>query len=171
MYNLMLDIKAWIIARFSCRPFNHIRTELVIAKWRRRGVKIGDNCYVNHDVSLEKGVEIGDGTTITGGTMVLTHDAVPATFLSELDRGSVFTRLCRRANVKIGKQCFIGAYCVILPGVTIGDRCVVAAGSIVTKDVPSGNVVAGNPARIICSIDEYIAKQQIRYESNKEVYR
>ena len=148
-----------------------MRTGLVINKWRKMGIKIGKNCYINHDVLLEVGCEIGDDTTITGGTIVLTHDAVPATFLPVLNKGDVFNRRCRREKVNIGKQCFIGARCVILPGVTIGDRCVVAAGSIVTKDVPSGNVVAGNPARIICSIDEYIAKQQIRYESNKEVYR
>ena len=170
MNDLIIDIKAFIIAKFTRRPFNHVRTRLVIDKWRRCGVKIGVNCYVNHDVVLEKGVEIGDGTTVTGGTLVLTHDAVPATYLPQLDRGSVFTRLCRRTNVKIGKQCFIGARCVILPGVTIGDKCVVAAGSIVTKDVPSGYVVAGNPAKKVCTIDEYVAKSLRRYEATPETY-
>ena len=170
MHDLVIDIRALFIAKFTRRPFNHVRTELVISKWRKRGVKIGENCYVNHDVLLENGVEIGDGTTITGGTIVLTHDAVPATFLPELDKGSVFTRVCRRAEVKIGRQCFRGARCVILPGVEIGDSCVVAAGSIVTKDVPSGHVVAGNPAKVVCLIDEYSARQQKRYEENIESY-
>ena len=170
MHDLIIDIRALFIAKFTRRPYNHVRTELVISKWRKRGVKIGENCYVNHDVLLENGVEIGDGTTITGGSIVLTHDAVPATFLPEFDKGSVFTRVCRRAGVKIGKQCFIGARCVILPGVEIGDRCVVAAGSIVTKDVQSGYVVAGNPAKVVCPIDEYIDKERKRYESNPSIY-
>lgn len=170
MHDLIIELKAFFISKFTRRHFNHVRTELVIRKWRKRGVKIGENCYVNHDVLLENGVEIGDGTTITGGSIVLTHDAVPATFLPELNRGSVLTRVCRRANVKIGRQCFIGARCVILPGIEIGDRCVVAAGSIVTKDVPSGHVVAGNPAKVVCTIDEYIARQQKRYITNSDMY-
>jgi len=154
----------------TMRHFNQVRTELVIQKWCKRGVKIGENCYINHDVLLENGVEVGALTTITGGTIVLTHDAVPATYMQELYGGGVFKRKCRRTKVKIGKQCFICARCLILPGVTIGDRCIVAAGSIVTKDVPSGCVIAGNPAKVICTIDEYIAKQRIRYELNREMY-
>jgi len=171
MNNILIDLKAIVISIIFRRNFNWVRTDLVIKKWRKKGVSIGENCYVNYDVRLEPGVSIGDGTTITGGSLVLTHDAVPATFIKELScsRG-VYDRKCRRAEVSIGRQCFIGAYCVILPGVTIGDRCVVAAGSIVTKDVPSGNVVAGNPAKVICSIDEYIAKQRDFYETNRSMY-
>jgi acetyltransferase-like isoleucine patch superfamily enzyme len=54
-----------------------------------------------------------------------------------------------RKPVIIGKNCFIGANSMILPGVTIGDEVVVAAGAIVTKDIPHNTIVAGNPARII----------------------
>ena len=170
MKKVLIDLKALILSFVLRKDFNRTRTELVIKMWRKRGVKIGENCYINFDVSLERGVEIGDGTTITGGSIVLTHDAVPATFLPELDGGDLFKRKCRRTKVKIGKQCFICARSLILPGVTIGDRCIVAAGAIVTKDVPSGCVIAGNPAKVICTIDEYIAKQKKRYELNREMY-
>ena len=90
---------------------------------------------VNFDRTNPKGVYVGDETYIAFGTVILTHD------------------MCREfhANTVIGKRCFIGAHALIMPGVTIGDECVVGAGSVVTKDVPSGSIVAGNPATIIKS--------------------
>ena len=64
-------------------------------------------------------------------------------------------------KVSIGNYVYIGTNALIMPGVTIGDNVLVAAGSIVTKSIPSGMVVAGNPARIICTIEEF-------YERNKK---
>lgn len=64
-------------------------------------------------------------------------------------------------KVKIGDYVYIGTNALIMPGVTIGDNSLIAAGSVVTKSVPSGTVVAGNPARIICTVEEY-------YERNKK---
>ncbi|MBO4719332.1 MAG: acyltransferase [Prevotella sp.] len=80
-----------------------------------------------------KGIHIGDGTHIVNGAMILAHDA------------------CRRlkTNTYIGKDCLIGARSIILPGVTIGDSSIVAAGAVVSKDVPPNSLVAGNPARIV----------------------
>ncbi|MBD5585000.1 MAG: acyltransferase [Clostridia bacterium] len=63
-------------------------------------------------------------------------------------------------KVTIGNWVYIGTNSLIMPGVTIGDNVLIAAGSVVTKSIPNRKVVAGNPARIICSIDEY-------YERNK----
>lgn len=63
-------------------------------------------------------------------------------------------------KIKIGDYVYIGANAIVLPGVTIGDNSLIAAGSIVTKSVPANAVVAGNPAKIICTIEEY-------YERNK----
>lgn len=64
-------------------------------------------------------------------------------------------------KVIIGDWVYIGTNALIMPGVTIGDNVLVAAGSVVTKSVPSGMVVAGNPARVVCTIDEY-------YDRNKK---
>lgn len=66
-------------------------------------------------------------------------------------------------KITIGNYVYIGANAVILPGVTIGDNSLIAAGSIVTKSVPSNVVMAGNPAKVICTIDEYYARNK-RYD-------
>jgi acetyltransferase-like isoleucine patch superfamily enzyme len=89
----------------------------------------------NLDLTNPSGVHIDAGTYVAFHAVVLTHD------MSRL----VMT------DTYIGKNCFIGAYSIILPGVRIGDECVVGSGSVVTTDVPSHSVVAGNPARIIHS--------------------
>ena len=80
-----------------------------------------------------KGVNIDEGTYIAFGSVILTHD------------------MCSRIHkpVYIGKNCFIGANSLILPGVIIGNHCVVAAGAVVTKNIPNNCLVAGNPAKII----------------------
>lgn len=56
--------------------------------------------------------------------------------------------------VKIGKRCWIGAGAIILPGVTVGDDTVIGAGSVVTKDIPSGVVAVGNPCRVIKTLEK-----------------
>lgn len=64
-------------------------------------------------------------------------------------------------KVVIGDYVYIGANALIMPGVTIGDHVLVAAGSVVTKSIPSGVVVAGNPSKIICTIEDF-------YDRNKK---
>lgn len=114
---------------------------------------IGDygNIYMHENSEIERccfllakdRIEIGENTTLAYGVTVLTgaDPNGPENKLSAL-----YPPL--KAPVTIGKDCWIGANAIILPGVTIGDLCVVAAGSVVTKDVPSGVLVAGNPAII-----------------------
>ena len=63
-------------------------------------------------------------------------------------------------KVVIGDYVYIGSNALIMPGVTIGNNVLVAAGSVVTKSIPSNSVVAGNPARIICTVDEYYDRNQ-----------
>jgi acetyltransferase-like isoleucine patch superfamily enzyme len=101
------------------------------------GMDIGRNCRVSFSARLDKthprGVHIGEGTAVHDRACILTHD------------------FARRflADTCIGKQCNIGVRSIIMPGVKIGDNCVVVAGSVVVKDVPANCLVAGNPARVI----------------------
>ena len=93
-------------------------------------------------------IEIGEDTILGAGSMVLDNDfhAIGSGFswLTEYSKNS--------KPVKIGRGCFIGARSIILKGVTLGDRVVIGAGSVVTKDVPAYTIAAGNPARIVGSI-------------------
>ena len=86
-------------------------------------------------------IELGENSTLAYGVTILTHadPSSPKYKLSKLYPP-------KQAPVIIEHDCWIGANATILPGVTIGDFSVVAAGSVVTKDVPSCVVVAGNPA-------------------------
>lgn len=62
--------------------------------------------------------------------------------------------------VEVGDYCYIGTNSLIMPGVKIGNGSMVAAGSVVTKSVPPNMVVGGNPARILCTVDEYIERNK-----------
>jgi acetyltransferase-like isoleucine patch superfamily enzyme len=95
------------------------------------GVLLSSKC--NLDKTNPKGVFIGRDSYVAFGATILTHDFVRAI----------------HADTIIGKECFIGANSIVLPGITIGNNSIVAAGSLVTKDVPDNCIVAGNPARII----------------------
>ncbi len=101
------------------------------------GMNIGKEVRISLKANLDKrhpqGVIIGDGSYLAFGSTILCHD---------------MSRRIRK-DVIIGKNCFIGAHSLILPGVTIGDEVVVAAGAVVTKDVNSNTIVAGNPAKPI----------------------
>ena len=109
-------------------------------------IHVGDEFYAGYNcVILDMGeVRIGDNCMLGPNVGIYTagHSIEP------LDRNkSGYT-----IPIKIGNDVWVGGNCVILAGVTIGDNSVVAAGSIVTKDVPKNTVVAGNPAKIIKEI-------------------
>ena len=101
------------------------------------GMTIGKDVRISLKANLDKrnpkGVIIGDGSYLAFGATILCHD---------MSRNIT-------KPVVVGKNCFIGANSMILPGVTIGDEVVVAAGAVVTKDVASNTMVAGNPASSI----------------------
>jgi len=117
------------------------RDRLRLKSLVNRGLKVGKNVYIFQDVEFDSGypflIEIGDNCRIGKNVLILAHDA---TTFKELG-------ITRLAPVKILEGSFIGQRAVILPGVTIGPRAMVAAGSVVNRSVPEGRAVAGNPAR------------------------
>ena len=126
---------ALAVVRRELRPFFMRMRRLYFNKlW---GMDIGADCNISFSAKLDKtyptGIHIGRSTAINFGASVLTHDT---------PRGL-------HMDTWIGKECNIGAHSIIMPGIKIGDNCVVAAASLVMKDVPPNCIVAGNPARII----------------------
>lgn len=120
------------------------------ANWGGRHVHLGDRVYANFSLTLvdDTHIYIGDDTMIGPGVIIATagHPIVPV--LRE-------RKYQYNAPVHIGKNCWIGAGSVILPGVSIGDNTVIGGGSVVTRDIPANSVAYGNPCRVRSEISEH----------------
>ena len=126
------------------------------AQLRALGMQLGDDVYLPAstwiDVSHCFLISIGDHCGFGEEVHILAHDAQMDEFL---DAGRI-------GRVIIHASSHIGARTVILPGVEIGPRTIVGANSVVTRTLPPDTVCAGNPARVICSIDDYLEKHRSR---------
>jgi len=119
------------------------------ANWGGKHVHFGKNVYANFNLTLvdDTHIYVGDGTMFGPNVVVATagHPILPS--LREQAYQYNFP-------VHIGKNCWLGAGVIVVPGVTIGDNTVIGAGSVVTKDIPSNVVAVGNPCRVLREIDE-----------------
>jgi acetyltransferase-like isoleucine patch superfamily enzyme len=97
-------------------------------------------------------ITIGDDVTITNGVIFHTHDGGVGILRNKYPGINVFK------PTKVGDNVFIGSNTTILPGITIGNNVVIGASSVVTKDIPDNVVVAGVPAKVLHSLDDYEAK-------------
>lgn len=128
---------------------------------RSIGVQIGRNCHFygtrpgmwGSDPYL---ISIGDNVHITNGVTFITHDGGTLLLRDQVPD------LELSAPIKIGNNVYIGLNSTILLGVTIGDRCIIGAGSIVTKNIPPNSVAAGVPARVIKSLDQYFEQAKAK---------
>lgn len=135
------------------------RGDFTTEKLISMGMVVGKNFKRLHGVILDPGhcwlIEIGDNVTMAPRVHILCHDASTKIFLD-------YTKIGR---VTIGNNVFIGAESVVLPGITIGSNVVIGANSTVTHDIPDNSVAFGSPARVICSLEEYIAKEKERMQT------
>lgn len=133
-----------------------LRGEYTTEKLISMGMKVGEGFKRLNGVILDPGhcwlIEIGDHVTMAPRVHILCHDASTKQFLD-------YTKIGR---VTIGSNVFIGAESVVLPGVTIGDNVIVGANSTVTHDIPANSVAAGSPARVICTLQDYLNKEKER---------
>ena len=106
-------------------------------------VKIGDNCTIKCGVQIWDGITLEDNVMI-GSNVTFTNDMYPRAKNKKWKL--LRTRICKGATV--------GACSTLLPGITIGENAMIGAGSVVTKDVPAGEIWVGNPARFIKKIEQ-----------------
>ena len=102
-------------------------------------ISIGENCSLNENFTL------------------LTHDWVTGVFIRA---GLDF--LPSSGRVTIGDNVRFGQHCTVLKGVTIGSNCFIGAGSIVTKDIPSNSIAVGIPCKVVCSLEDFHKKREIK---------
>jgi acetyltransferase-like isoleucine patch superfamily enzyme len=121
-----------------------------VAHARSLGVQVGEDCRLSsvHFGSEPYLVSLGDHVSATA-TSFITHDGGAWVFRDRRPDGDLI------APISVGNNVFLGAGVTVLPGVSIGDDVVVGAGALVTRDLPSGCVAVGVPAKPIRSLDEY----------------
>jgi len=130
-----------------------------VAFARSVGVQIGQDCRI---LGLRREtfgsepylVKIGDHVTITAGVRFITHDGGVWVFRDRAPDVDVFR------PIVVGNNVFIGINSTLMPGVTVGDNCVIGAGSVVTRDVPAGTVALGVPAKPVRDLESYWEKVQ-----------
>ena len=122
-----------------------------------KGVEIIDTFFF--DPSHCFLISIGDRCTICPNVRLIAHDASTKRYLG-------YTKIGR---IDIRENCFIGDSVIVLPNVTIGPDAVVGAGSVVTRDIPPGSVAAGNPAKVLGRLADYLKKIQAA-RSGKNVF-
>lgn len=141
-----------------------LATKRKIHYLRKKGLKIGERTIIltkKNSFSTEPYlISIGSDCLISGECLFIPHDGgtwVP----NNLNK----TRFDKIAPIKIGNNVYIGIRTIVLGGVSIGDNCIIGAGSIVTKDLPSNSVACGVPARVICTLDQYISKNLPKFDN------
>lgn len=141
--------------------FLKLTSEKFIQQLRERGAHIGEDTvfYSPKSICFDWGkaflIKIGKRCKITKGVTILAHD-----YSRSVARIKYGENVGGSAPVVIGDNCFIGVNAIILMGTTIGDNCIVGAGAIVKGNFPSDCVIAGNPARVICTLDKYYEKRK-----------
>ena len=126
---------------------------------------IGDRCFINFNFTVQDdaNVFIGDDCNFGPNVTIVTpiHPMLPDERKRIKCADGEIRRLCYAKPVIIGHDCWFGANVVVCPGVSVGENCVIGAGSVVTRDIPANSFAAGNPCRVIREITE---KDSMKYK-------
>lgn len=128
---------------------------------RSKGVKIGENCIMRSpsttriDLQRPELITIGNNVDMNMNFQIMTHDWGSLVF-----RAKYHDFINSTGRVVIGNNIYFGTDVIILKGVTIGDNCIIGAGSLVTKSIPANSVAAGIPCKVVYSIDDYYQKRK-----------
>lgn len=142
------------IKKYIHRFIGKIIGETDVKNLIKNGLRVGENFTMMSGCIIDYShcwlITIGNNVTLAPRVHILAHDASTKKFLN-------YTKI---GLVEIGDNVFVGAGSIILPNVKIGSNVVIGAGSVITKDVPNDSLVAGNPAKIICTLTEYLDKNK-----------
>lgn len=152
----------YLFRKIINRFFGESEQEL-LADLRKHGASIGKSVRIwsPRKTIIDRGrpwlLSIGDYTKITEGVVILTHDYSLSTM-----RRVYGEWVGEGAETVIGKNCFLGMNSILLMGTHLGDNVIVGAGSVVHGTFPDNVVIAGNPAKIICTLEEHYQKRRER---------
>lgn len=136
--------------------YKHIVKKINPVRYAKRiGVNMGENIHIYGNVEWASEpwiITLGNNIHITDGVKFITHDGGTLLFRDEVPDLEI------TKPIVVGNNVYFGNNVIVLPGVTIGNRVVIGAGSIVTRDIPDNSLVVGVPARVIKTADEYLAK-------------
>ena len=144
-----------------CGSWSRRNSDALIAYFRKKGVKIGDYCVfrapgsVRIDTQRPELISIGNNVDMNKNFQIMAHDWGSLVF-----RAKYHDFLNSTGRVIIGNNIYFGTDVIILKGVSIGDNCIIGAGSIVTKSIPANSVATGVPCKVVCSIGEYYNKRK-----------
>lgn len=131
---------------------HRIKIDAYLDGLKNKGLNIGHGTSILEPFFLDPDhcflISIGENCTLAPNVRLIAHDASTKLYLG-------YTRI---GKIVIEDNCFIGDSTIILPNVTIGQNTIVGSGSIVNKSLPGNSVVAGSPAKVLCSLDEYLER-------------
>lgn len=150
---LLYRIKSWWYHSSSTRYIKYLRA---------KGAQIGDNVSIlaPRKSTIDEGraswLSIGSNTIVSSGCAIMCHDYS----WSILRKSHNIIAPTGGGHVHIGDNCFLGINTIILRNVTIGNNVIIGAGSVVSKSIPANSVAAGNPAKVIMTLDEFCDKRK-----------
>jgi maltose O-acetyltransferase len=157
MFGIVLNLLAKLKGKISVyrlkRRWNNLRE---LGMHLGKGVNLPMSTWI--DTSHCFLISIGDNCGFGEGCAILAHDAMPNEYLDATQIGKVTIR----------ESCHFGMRTILMPGVTIGPRSIVGSNSVVIKDIPPDSVAAGNPAKVICTMSEYLDKHRNKMQNSPQ---
>jgi maltose O-acetyltransferase len=142
------------VGRWLRRAVNRVRGEQNVDHLIAAGLQFGEGAHVMRGAYIDPGrpwlIRMGSQSGLSPGATVLTHD----------DSMRIQTGFTRIAPVEIGERVFVGAGATILPGTRIGDESIIAAGAVVSGEIPAGSIDAGHPGQVIATVKRAEAWQR-----------